>query len=68
MMGPKIGSFFNNLSKLYHTLTADLRFTRTMNRMAGRMMGFKKKALVGIDEPAVEGAEEEEAPDEVRDR
>jgi N-acetyl-anhydromuramyl-L-alanine amidase AmpD len=65
MLGPKIGSFYNNLSKLYHTLTADLWFTRTMNRMAGRMMGFKKGALIGVEEPEVEGVEEEEAPDEV---
>jgi ADP-Ribosyltransferase in polyvalent proteins/Protein of unknown function (DUF2934)/RuvA, C-terminal domain len=64
MLGPKIGSFFNNLSKLYHTLTADLWFTRTMNRMAGRMMGFSKWALARIEEVEAEGSDEEAVPKE----
>jgi hypothetical protein len=38
IFGPKIGSFFNNLSGDYSTLTMDLWFTRTMNRMMGSMV------------------------------
>jgi hypothetical protein len=35
MFGPKIGSFINNLSGDYSTLTADLWFSRTWNRLLG---------------------------------
>ena len=37
VFGPKIGSFINNLHGDYSTLTADLRFTRTWNRVLGYM-------------------------------
>jgi hypothetical protein len=35
VFGPKIGSFINNLHGDYSTLTADLWFSRTWNRMLG---------------------------------
>ena len=35
VFGPKIGSFMNNLNGDYSTLTADLWFTRTWNRLMG---------------------------------
>lgn len=35
VFGPKIGSFINNLHGDYSTLTADLWFTRTFNRLIG---------------------------------
>ena len=35
VFGPKIGSFMNNLNGDYSTLTADLWFTRTWNRLLG---------------------------------
>ena len=35
VFGPKIGSFINNLHGDYSTLTADLWFTRTWNRLLG---------------------------------
>jgi hypothetical protein len=35
MFGPKIGSFINNLHGDYSTLTADLWFSRTWNRLLG---------------------------------
>ena len=35
VFGPKIGSFINNLSGDYSTLTADLWFSRTWNRLLG---------------------------------
>ena len=38
IFGPKIGSFFNNLYGDYSTLTMDLWFSRTMNRMMGSMV------------------------------
>ena len=37
VFGPKIGSFINNLHGDYSTLTADLWFSRTWNRMLGFM-------------------------------
>lgn len=37
MFGPKIGSFINNLHGDYSTLTADLWFSRTWNRLLGFM-------------------------------
>ena len=37
VFGPKIGSFINNLHGDYSTLTADLWFSRTWNRMLGYM-------------------------------
>ena len=36
VFGPKIGSFINNLHGDYSTLTADLWFSRTYNRMLGQ--------------------------------
>ena len=38
IFGPKIGSFFNNLTGDYSTLTMDLWFSRTMNRIMGSMV------------------------------
>jgi hypothetical protein len=37
VFGPKIGSFINNLHGDYSTLTADLWFTRTWNRILGNV-------------------------------
>ena len=39
MMGPKIGSFYLNLSGRFDTLTADLWFSRTFNRYFGTTSG-----------------------------
>lgn len=44
-LGPKIGSFFNNLNKRFNTLTADLWASRSLNRVAGRMFKFSPKAF-----------------------
>jgi hypothetical protein len=38
--GPKIGSFINNLHGDYSTLTADLWYTRTWNRIIGRTFKY----------------------------
>ena len=35
MLGPKIGSFFNNLRRRFDTITMDLWYTRTMHRYIG---------------------------------
>jgi hypothetical protein len=43
-LGPKIGSFFNNLNKRFNTLTADLWASRSLNRVAGKMFMFSPKA------------------------
>ena len=37
VLGPKIGSFYNNLHKKFDTLTADVWFTRTFMRMLGAL-------------------------------
>lgn len=41
VFGPKIGSFINNLHGDYSTLTADLWFSRTWNRMLGFVFNYK---------------------------
>lgn len=41
VFGPKIGSFINNLHGDYSTLTADLWFSRTWNRMLGFVFNHK---------------------------
>lgn len=38
--GPKIGSFINNLNGDYSTLTADLWYSRTWNRLLGHSFGY----------------------------
>jgi hypothetical protein len=45
MLGPKIGSFYNNLNKRFHTITFDLWASRTMNRVAGNMFKFSDPAM-----------------------
>jgi hypothetical protein len=40
IFGPKIGSFINNLRGDFSTLTADLWFTRTWNRIIGRSFKY----------------------------
>jgi hypothetical protein len=40
IFGPKIGSFINNLHGDYSTLTADLWYTRTWNRIIGRSFQY----------------------------
>lgn len=40
VFGPKIGSFINNLHGDYSTLTADLWFSRTWNRLLGYSFGY----------------------------
>ena len=40
VFGPKIGSFINNLHGDYSTLTADLWYTRTWNRILGRSFQY----------------------------
>jgi len=40
IFGPKIGSFINNLHGDYSTLTADLWYTRTWNRILGRSFKY----------------------------
>ncbi len=35
VMGPKIGSFWGNLNGHYDSITMDLWFTRSMNRISG---------------------------------
>lgn len=37
VLGPKIGSFFNNLYGKFDTLTADVWFTRTISRVIGNL-------------------------------
>jgi hypothetical protein len=44
VFGPKIGSFINNLHGDYSTLTADLWFSRTWNRMLGYSFKFQSGA------------------------
>jgi hypothetical protein len=41
VFGPKIGSFINNLHGDYSTLTADLWFSRTWNRLLGFMFAHE---------------------------
>jgi N-acetyl-anhydromuramyl-L-alanine amidase AmpD len=45
-LGPKIGSFFNNLNKRFHSTTFDLWATRNLNRIAGRMLKFSPNRLL----------------------
>jgi len=40
VFGPKIGSFINNLHGNYDTLTADLWFSRTWNRLLGKSFKY----------------------------
>ncbi len=40
MLGPKIGSFFGNLQFLFDSVTMDLWFTRTIQRILGRPFGI----------------------------
>jgi hypothetical protein len=40
MLGPKIGSFFGNLQFLFDTVTMDVWFTRTIQRILGRPFGI----------------------------
>lgn len=40
VFGPKIGSFINNLHGNYDTLTADLWFSRTWNRLLGKSFNY----------------------------
>jgi N-acetyl-anhydromuramyl-L-alanine amidase AmpD len=51
ILGPKIGSFFNNLSGIFHTLTSDVWMTRTFNRLAGKMMAFRPSVLFRNPDP-----------------
>ncbi len=44
VFGPKIGSFINNLHGDYSTLTADLWFSRTWNRMLGYVFKYSPDA------------------------
>lgn len=44
VFGPKIGSFGNNLDGDFDTLTADLWFSRTWNRVLGNMFRYTAKA------------------------
>jgi hypothetical protein len=44
VFGPKIGSFINNLHGNYSTLTADLWFTRTWNRLLGHGFDYSPEA------------------------
>ena len=76
LLGPKIGSFFNNLNKRFHTITFDLWNSRTMNRLAGSMMKFSPNSLLKdksaekpsqlsrleslLDSGRLEGADEDE--------
>jgi hypothetical protein len=46
LLGPKIGSFFNNLNKRFHTITFDMWASRTINRMAGDMFGFSANSML----------------------
>lgn len=43
VLGPKIGSFGNNLDGDFDTLTADLWFSRTWNRTLGQMFRYSPK-------------------------
>jgi hypothetical protein len=45
LLGPKIGSFYNNLNKRFHSVTFDLWASRTMNRMRGDMFKFSDEAM-----------------------
>jgi hypothetical protein len=45
MLGPKLGSFYNNLNKRFHSITFDMWNTRNMNRLAGNMFAFSPKAM-----------------------
>jgi hypothetical protein len=46
LLGPKIGSFFNNLNKRFHSVTFDLWASRTLNRMAGNMLKFSQGKML----------------------
>jgi hypothetical protein len=48
-LGPKIGSFFNNLRGRFDTITMDLWYTRTMHRYLG-------ETVVPLDNPKVQKA------------
>lgn len=43
VLGPKIGSFGNNLDGDFDSLTADLWFSRTWNRVLGNMFNYSAK-------------------------
>ena len=45
VFGPKIGSFINNLHGNYDTLTADLWYSRTWNRLLGRAFKYDPATL-----------------------
>jgi hypothetical protein len=45
VLGPKIGSFYNNLHKRFDTLTADVWFTRTFIRILG---GLRRPDETGV--------------------
>ena len=46
ILGPKIGSFYNNLNKRFHSTTFDLWATRNLNRIAGSMLKFSPNSLL----------------------
>jgi len=46
LLGPKIGSFFNNLNKRFHTTTFDMWASRNLNRLSGSMLKFSPGALL----------------------
>lgn len=43
ILGPKIGAFYNNLNGDFSTLTADLWFQRSWDRIVGRNFDFSKQ-------------------------
>jgi len=49
VLGPKIGSFFNNIRGRFDTITMDLWYTRTMHRFLGQ-------AVVPLDSGKMQGA------------
>jgi hypothetical protein len=61
MLGPKIGSFFNNLRSRFDTVTMDLWYTRTMHRYIGNsVLENDAEAVVNAREKfidALRGAE-----------
>jgi hypothetical protein len=45
LLGPKIGSFFNNLNKRFHTTTFDMWASRNLNRLSGSMLKFSPSSM-----------------------
>jgi hypothetical protein len=45
MLGPKIGSFYNNLNKRFDSTTMDLWFSRTMRRMTGDIFAYSEPSF-----------------------